>query len=144
MIARTFIDHVESALGGTFLLRGDALHVLGLRTLPHRVRETIRGNRVYLIIYLRTLEDVRLTPPTAVDPKGLGLVRLENGEWTDVRGDDARDAVLMGVLEPVDPYPLGSPPRKDATPIEVYPGRYRWAEERGIDYRDPFPNIPRI
>lgn len=145
MTARAFIETVEANHAATLLLRGNALHVLGLRTLPHRVRETIRVNRIDLIGYLRTLEDVGLTPPTALDPKALGLVQLENGEWTDVRGDDARDAVLMGVLEPVDPYPQGPPARKDVEDLrEVHPGRYRWTERKGVDHREPFPNIPRI
>jgi hypothetical protein len=146
MTARTFIDLVETQHdGAAFLVRDADLYVVGLGTLPPRVRETIKGNRIDLIAYLRTMEDLELTVPTALDPKSLGLVRLENGEWTDVRGDDARDAVLMGVLDPVNPYAPRESPLQDVEDLrEVHPGRYAWTERPGVGYRDPFPKIPRI
>lgn len=155
-----FVEQVETVYDCALVVQAGRLHVLTDAPLPPHVRLGLAGHRDELVGWLahRTDADLRIIRAHA-ELTHLGIVQLENGDWTHPDGDHVMDELIAGLLNPDDAlaattardkrarqeaHALGvSAPRdvfgRDLEDISLKPGRHpghsTFCIERGKRYR---------
>lgn len=160
MKASELVTHLHG-LGVRPALRAGRLSIENGKVLPAWLLQTVTAHRANLVAFLERGEDRDLQPIRAREElKRFGFVQLETGAWSHPDGDEKGNLILLGLVDPqvIDDeqararkelIALGAkplPPRvTDVTDLrQVYPGRWRWSEQRGQLARDPFPKLTRI
>jgi hypothetical protein len=159
MKASELLTHLRS-LGVDAQLRGPTFIVRNAKALPGWLLQTVTAHRAALKAFLQHDEDRDLQPIVAQhELRRFGFVQLDTGAWSHPDGDERGNLILLGLIDPqvlddeqarardqllhlgakrVPPTPV------DVTDLrEVQPGRYRWSEQGGQLYRDPFAKLKR-
>jgi hypothetical protein len=165
MKASRFIETVETKYDVAFVFERGHMHVLGKEKLPPYLRLTCAAHRERLTAYLERKADAELAPTRMRhELEALGLLQLENGEWTHPEGDAVMDEIVSGLLDPdavkadakdrsqaalEETFHLTGqrPPMPDAvTPVvtKLPDGSFTWTEEAGVRITKPFSKIERI
>jgi len=103
MKASKFIDSIERAFDVAMADQDDRVQVLGHEKLPRHIAQAVAAHRAELLRYLRTKQDVSLSPLRARNELrrlGFGQVPELGGIWVHPDGDDVGDAIVAGLLDP--------------------------------------------
>jgi hypothetical protein len=155
MKASEFLAHLTER-GVRCVVRGDRFVAKGASILPVWTKQALTAHREELRRYLVDGVDQDLKPTAARrELVRLGFIQLETGVFCHPQGDHKGDLVLLGLIDPEElaaenaqaardiNAPPAPPPR--AVPVkdlrEIYPGRFRWSEDEGVLYKDPFPRL---
>ncbi|HXT69384.1 MAG TPA: hypothetical protein VN700_06505 [Vicinamibacterales bacterium] len=136
-----YVRILEDRLGALLGLDNDRLLVVRPKEFPRRSAIALAGYAPQLVLYFLTGSDADLSLNTmANELHELGLVQLENGEWTHPLGDETADLIVAGVLEPdtLSASELAlirryqQPSRVEVEALQVSPGVFRWSEPKGV------------